>query len=110
VGELGEGPVLGAGHVHDIPAITGEITEALPVKWQRGVGDVVDVARRDPCTLQAVFERSGRKPRLVLDAAEPLLGGRGDQLAIHDNAYRALVGDGGKTEDDHARIEPGTEP
>src|SRR5206468_1258088 len=48
------------------------------------VGDVVELARRQPGLAQTILDRPAREAGVVLLAGEALLLGGGDDLAVHD--------------------------
>jgi hypothetical protein len=94
---------------------------AKPARRQRKVGleqalelqerlvvedDVVDVLKRHPAGLEAVFHRLCGKGRVVADAREPLLLRRRNDFALLHQRGRAVVIEGGDAEDVHPSIPP----
>ncbi len=63
--------------------------------------DEADAGKRDAGLIQAIPDRFRRKPRPMLDAPEPLLLRRRDNLAVADEAGGAIAMVGVEAEDDH---------
>lgn len=97
-GETGERPVesleqsftgenllvlLGRDGIHQVDWLVRRIVEA--------VDDLIDGSLLDACCRQAVLDCGIRKASGVLLSAESLLGGRGDDVSIHDQGRRRIV-------------------
>ena len=52
---------------------------------------MIDVLGAESCLVQAVADRAVREGRVVLDAGEPLLLDRGDELPVDDECSRSVA-------------------